>query len=137
MPASSRQFAIVTGASAGIGYHLARECAQAGFDLLVAADRAEIHQAAEDFRGLGVEVDAVECDLAATEGVDARGPVGTSKKDDPADVARVGFKAMMAGEGDVVAGLKNKVQVAVANVTPSAVLAEQHRKMAEPGSATK
>ena len=262
MPSSSRQFAIVTGASSGIGYHLARECAQAGFDLLVAADRAEIHPAAADFRGLGVEVDAVECDLATTEGVDALvsavagrpidallanaghglgnafldqdwdeirdvvdtnvtgtlylvhrvapsmrqrgsgrilftgsiagfipgtfqavyngtkafidsfsfalrnelkdsgvtvsvlmpGPtetdfferadmmdtnVGTAKKDDPADVAKVGFKAMMAGEGDVVAGLKNKLQVAVANVTPSAVLAEQHRKLAEPGSARK
>jgi len=55
-------------------------------------------------------------------------------KADPADVARIGFKAMMDGEGDVVAGLKNKLQTAVAAITPSAVLAEQHRKMAEPGS---
>ena len=31
--------------------------------------------------------------------------IGTSKKDDPADVAKTGFKAMMSGEGDVVAGL--------------------------------
>ncbi len=61
--------------------------------------------------------------------------VGSSDKMDPAEVARVGFKAMMDGEGDVVAGLKNKIQSAVASVTPSAVLAEQHRKMAEPGSA--
>jgi uncharacterized protein len=53
---------------------------------------------------------------------------------DTAEVARIGFKAMMDGEGDVVAGLKNKLQAAIANVTPSAVLAEQHRKMAEPGS---
>ncbi|HEU4459096.1 MAG TPA: SDR family NAD(P)-dependent oxidoreductase [Methylibium sp.] len=64
--------------------------------------------------------------------------VGASKhKDDPADVARTGFKAMMAGEGDVVAGLKNKLQVAAAAVTPSSMLAESHRKMAEPGSARK
>ncbi len=61
--------------------------------------------------------------------------IGQGKKDDPADVARTGFDAMMAGEGDVVAGLKNKLQVAMAGVTPSSVLAEQHRKMAEPGSA--
>ena len=60
--------------------------------------------------------------------------VGQEKKADPADVARIGFKAMMDGEGDVVAGWKNKLQSAVAAVTPSAVLAEQHRKMAEPGS---
>jgi short-subunit dehydrogenase len=55
-------------------------------------------------------------------------------KMDPADVAKIGFKAMMDGEGDVVAGFKNKLQSALASVTPSAVLAEQHRKMAEPGS---
>ena len=63
--------------------------------------------------------------------------VGTQKKQDPAEVARIGFKAMMDGEGDVVAGLKNKLQAAVAHVTPAGVLAEQHRKMAEPGSARK
>jgi len=61
--------------------------------------------------------------------------VGTDEKDDPADVARVGYDAMLRGEGDVVAGWKNKLQTAVASVTPSAVLAEQHRKMAEPGTA--
>jgi short-subunit dehydrogenase len=63
--------------------------------------------------------------------------VGADKKDDPAAVARVGFKAMMDGEGDVVAGLKNKMQAAMAHVTPASVLAEQHRKMAEPGTASK
>jgi uncharacterized protein len=62
--------------------------------------------------------------------------VGTQEnKADPAEVARIGFKAMLDGEGDVVAGIKNKLQAAIATVTPSAVLAEQHRKMAEPGSA--
>ena len=62
--------------------------------------------------------------------------VGTQEnKADPAEVARIGFKAMLEREGDVVAGLKNKPQSAIANVTPSALLAEQHRKMAEPGSA--
>lgn len=60
--------------------------------------------------------------------------VGQAKKDDPAEVAKVGFEAMMDGEGDVVSGWKNKLQVAVANVTPASVLAHQHAKMAEPGS---
>jgi len=63
--------------------------------------------------------------------------VGAAKKDDPADVAKIGFEAMMKGEGDVVAGWKNKLQVAAANVTPASVLAEMHRKQAEPGSADK
>jgi hypothetical protein len=61
--------------------------------------------------------------------------VGTGEKDDPADVAQVGWDAMMRGEGDVVAGWKNKLQTTIANVTPSGVLAEQHRNMAEPGTA--
>jgi hypothetical protein len=50
-------------------------------------------------------------------------------------VAKTGFKAMMKGEGDVVSGWQNKLQSAIANVTPAAVLAEQHRKKAAPGSA--
>jgi short-subunit dehydrogenase len=258
----NKPLAIVTGASSGIGFELATICAQEGFDLLVAADRPDIHSAAEQFRGFGAEVEAVEADLSTTGGVDrlwcaVRGrqvdallanaghglgrafldqdfqdvrhvidtnitgtiylvqlvgrtmrergqgrilftgsiagfmpgtfhavyngtkafvdsfsfalraelkdsgvtvtclmpgatetdfferadmldtKVGQSKKDDPADVARVGFDAMMRGDGDVVSGWKNKLQTAIASVTPSGVLAEQHRKMAEPGSAKK
>lgn len=40
------------------------------------------------------------------------------------------------GDGDVVTGWHNKIQTAIANITPAAVLAEQHRKQAEPGSAS-
>jgi short-subunit dehydrogenase len=61
--------------------------------------------------------------------------VGTEEKDDPAEVARTGFEAMMNGEADVVSGRKNKLQSSLANVTPSETLAEQHRKAAEPGTA--
>jgi len=57
------------------------------------------------------------------------------KKSDPADVARDGWDALMAGKAQVVSGWKNKIQSAVANVTPNAVLAERHRAMAEPGTA--
>jgi uncharacterized protein len=60
--------------------------------------------------------------------------VGQDDKDDPADVAKAGYEAMMRGDADVVSGWKNKVQTTIANVTPSGVLAEQHRKMAEPGT---
>jgi short-subunit dehydrogenase len=258
--AETRPLAVVTGASAGIGYHLAKECAANGFDLLVAADEAVIDDAAADFRALGASVDAVEADLSTIEGVDmlyealagrpvaallanagrglgkgfldqdfrdirhvvdtnitgtlyliqkvgrdmrARGSgrilitgsiagfmpgtyqavynaskafldsfsfalrhelkdtgvtvtclmpgatetefferadmldtkVGTKKKDDPADVAATGFKAMMKGEGDVVTGWQNKLQSAIANILPAGMIAEQHRKMSEPGSA--
>jgi short-subunit dehydrogenase len=60
---------------------------------------------------------------------------GQAEKDDPADVAKAGFEAMMRGDGDIVTGWRNKLQTTLANVTPAGVLAEQHRKMAEPGSA--
>jgi len=255
-----RPLAVVTGASSGIGYELARCCAQNGFDLLIASDEPQIEEAANELRSLGAQVEALQVDLGTAQGVDqlvraasgrdvsallanaghglgdsfmqqdftkvrhvidtnitgtidlihriggrmqARrkgrilitgsiagfmpgayqavyngtkafidsfsfalrnelkdsgvtvtclmpGPtdtnffaragmldtkVGTQQKDDPAMVAKVGFDAMMKGEGDVVAGLKNKLQAAIANVTPSAALAEQHRHMAQPGTA--
>lgn len=63
--------------------------------------------------------------------------VGTEKKMDPAEVARQGFKAMMDGEGDVVTGWQNKLQSAISLLMPSGMLAEQHRKMAAPGTAHK
>ena len=66
-----RPLAIVTGASTGIGLHLAREAANHGYDLLIAADEAAIETAALELRGLGVEVDTVQADLSTTEGVDA------------------------------------------------------------------
>jgi len=261
MTNTSRPLAVVTGASSGIGYELAKLCAQNGYDLVVAADDP-IEAAADAFRALGATVDTIETDLATLEGVDelygiingrqvdallanaghglgqafldqefdeiqhvidtnvtgtvylihkvgrdmrTRGSgrilitgsvagfmpgsfqavyngtkafidsfswairnelkdteitvtclmpgatdtefferagmmdtkVGTDPKDDPADVAKAGFDAMIEGKGDVVAGLKNKIQTTIANVTPAAVLAEQHRKMAEPGTARK
>jgi hypothetical protein len=49
----------------------------------------------------------------------------------------MGFKAMMKAEDDVVTGGHNKLQSAIANVTPACVLAEQHRKKTEPGSVSK
>lgn len=61
--------------------------------------------------------------------------VGADEKDDPAKVAKDGWDALMAGKAHIVSGWKNKVQAAAAHVSPAALLAEQHRKMAEPGSA--
>lgn len=58
-----------------------------------------------------------------------------TKKDDPVDVARTGYHAMMRGEASVVHGMNNKMQAAMANILPKTTAAEQHRKLAEPGSA--
>jgi short-subunit dehydrogenase len=62
--------------------------------------------------------------------------VGTDKKDDPADVAKDGFRAMMSGEGGVVSGWQNKLEAAAAHVIPSERLAKKHSEMAAPGTAT-
>jgi len=259
---ASRPFAVVTGASTGIGYELARCAAEDGFDLVIAADEAEIHDAANRLRATGAHIQSLVADLATRTGVrtlyeaaegrpvdalvanagrglggafldqnfdvlrrvvdtnitgtidliqlvgrDMRtrgrgrilitgsiagfipgtfsavyngtkafldsfsfalraelkdtgvtvtclmpGPtdteffdragmldteVGQAQKDDPAHVARVGFDAMLKGHGDVVAGWRNKLQTAVASITPAGVLAEQHRRQAEPGTGRK
>lgn len=256
----SKGLALVTGASTGIGYELAKACARSGFDLLIVADEPRIHEAAIAIRALGAKVESIEADLSYPQGVDqvllalgdrpvaallanaatglgdaflaqdfvdvrriiatnvtetlylihavgermtaqgegrilitgsiagfTPGPfnavynaskafidsfswalrneltgsgitvtclmpgatetqffrrarlldtkLGQARKDDPAEVAEIGFQAMMRGDGDVVTGWHNKVIAAMANITPAAILAEQHRKMAAPGSA--
>jgi len=260
----NRQLAVVTGASSGIGFELARVFAAEGFDLLIAAEDAELTTALDQLKGAGTSVEAHRVDLATEAGVielyrriqntgrpvdvlalnagigaggafateteladelklidlnvrstvhlcklvvadmaerDAGrilftssiaatmpgafqavynasksfvqsfalairnelkdtgivitslmpGPtetefferaemedteVGAGEKDDPAEVARQGFDALMAGRERVVAGsLKNKVQAAAGRVIPDRVKAERHREMAEPGSA--
>ncbi len=255
-----RQLAVVTGASSGIGYELARICSENGYDLVIAADEPEIESAAIELRSDQTAVEAVEADLATRAGVDklwrligdrpvdallanaGRGlghafldqefadiqhvvdtnvtgtidlvqrvgrrmrdrgsgrilitgsiagftpgayqavynaskafidsfsfalrhelqesgvtvtclmpgatetdffaragmldtKIGASKKDSPADVARTGFDAMIRGDGDVVHGWHNKLQTAIASITPSEILAAQHAKLAAPGTA--
>ena len=63
------KFAIVTGASTGIGLELAKLAAQDGYDLLVVADTPFV-DASAGLQGLGVEVQTLEVDLATFEGVD-------------------------------------------------------------------
>ena len=46
----SKPFAIVTGASSGIGLELAHICAHEGFDLLVAATRQQLEQVLVRYR---------------------------------------------------------------------------------------
>jgi uncharacterized protein len=64
--------------------------------------------------------------------------VGSDDKDDPADVAREGFEALMAGKERVVsASMSTKLQGRGSRFLPDSAKAEFHRRMAEPGSAKK
>jgi short-subunit dehydrogenase len=261
---TGREFAVVTGASSGIGYELAKQFVQHGYDVLVAAEDEGLEQAAADLRRDGQrQVIAARADLATYDGVErlyaairatgrpvdaiainagrgiggdfvrqtelrdeldvidvnvtstvhlakrvlpdlvARGAgrvlftssiasmmpgtyqavynasksfvqsfaealrnelkdtgvtvtalmpgptdtnffrraemedtrVGASEKDDPAQVAKQGFEALMKGAEKVTAGsMKTKVQAAASKVMPDSAKAQMHRKMAEPGS---
>ena len=260
----ANKFAVITGASTGIGFELATLAAKDGYDILVVADEALINDAARDFEQFGTQVQAVEADLSTVEGVDkllaatdgrridvlcanagrglghgfleqkvedwrhvvetnitgtiyllqkvlpdmvARnegkvlvvgsvagyipgafqavyngtkafidsftealrnelkdadgvtistlmpGPVDTEffargdlldtqvgsdpNKRSAEDVAADGWKALNSGKPSIFSGWTTKIQGVLANVVPGSVLAEQHRKMAEPGSADK
>ncbi len=61
--------------------------------------------------------------------------VGTQKKQSAGEVAKLGFEAMLRGDGDVISGWQNKLRVAIAKLLPAGVVAEQHRGMAAPGTA--
>jgi short-subunit dehydrogenase len=64
--------------------------------------------------------------------------IGAMDKDDPADVARDGFEALMAGEERVVsASLTTKLEAAGSRFLPDKAKAALHSRMSEPGSAKK
>src|SRR5436305_1296612 len=120
MDETSRRLAVVTGASTGIGYELAKQCARHGFDLLIAADEAAFALRAE-LKDTGVTVTCLMPGPTETEFFERAGmtdtQIGQSKKADPAGVAKSGFEATMRGQGDVVSGWTNKLQAAIANIT--------------------
>ncbi|WP_326540451.1 SDR family NAD(P)-dependent oxidoreductase [Pseudorhodoferax sp.] len=126
---------LVTGSIAGFqpgSFQAVYNGSKAFVDSFTAALRNELKDS-------GVTVTCLMPGVTDTEFFERAGlmdtKVGAGSKMDPADVAEVGFKAMMDGEADVVAGLKNKLTVMMSKLTPSQVAAEQHRKLAEPGTA--
>jgi uncharacterized protein len=66
----ARKFAVVTGASSGIGYELARVFGENGYDLLINSSGERLEKAASDLKSLGVEVTPVQSDLSTYEGVE-------------------------------------------------------------------
>jgi uncharacterized protein len=64
---TSRPLAVVTGASSGIGRELAKQFAENGFDLVVAAENVELDDAVEELRAFGGGVAPVSVDLTRRE----------------------------------------------------------------------
>lgn len=126
MAANSNQLAIVTGASSGIGYELAKLCAQNDFNLIIASDEPEIHTAARTFQAMGVEVKAVQVDLATAQGVKQ---VYDAIQGRPVD-------ALLANAGHGL-GHAFKVAAIAANLAPADVAATLYGAAAKPGSAPK
>lgn len=125
---------LITGSVAGFipgAYQAVYNASKAFLDSFSFALRAELAESGVTVTCLmpgATETEFFErADLLDTE-------LGQSKKDDPKDVAKAGYDAMMKGEGDVVAGWQNKLQTAIASVTPSGLLARRHAKTAAPGS---
>jgi short-subunit dehydrogenase len=95
------------------------------------------HALRYELKDTGVSVTALLPGPTDTEFFDRAGmaetPVDTSSKDDPADVAKDGYEALMAGQGQVVAGsVKNKIQAAGAKLMPDQARAAAHAKMTKP-----
>lgn len=65
----AKQFAMVTGASSGIGLSLAKELASRGYDLAICSAGDRLQSAAEELRSQGIEVTEIQADLATQDGV--------------------------------------------------------------------
>src|ERR1700709_2473885 len=87
-------FAVITGASSGIGLELARQFAQHGFDVLICAEDDELTSAAADLGAAGTQVETARADLATAEGGEQLVAAG------PATAPPVAGLALNAGVGN-------------------------------------
>jgi short-subunit dehydrogenase len=69
-PEGKKKLAVITGASSGIGYELAKQFIENGYDVFITSESPGISQAELDFRGLGQEVHVLQMDLRTAQGVE-------------------------------------------------------------------
>lgn len=117
----ARPLAVVTGASSGIGYHLAREFARNGYDLFLVADNA-LDAVAQEVQVLGAAVQTLTTDLASFEGVEELyAAVTTTGK--PLDVVAINAGVGVGGRF-IETALADEVRVVELNVLSSLHLAK-------------
>ncbi|WP_433305685.1 SDR family NAD(P)-dependent oxidoreductase [Actinoplanes sp. CA-030573] len=123
---TTKEFAVVTGASSGIGYELARQFAEHGYDLLITAEDAGIEQAAADLRrdGSDRQVTTVRADLATYEGVEQ---VYAAILEADRDVDAIALNAGRGIGGDFThqTDLADELNVIDVNVTSTVHLAKR------------
>jgi uncharacterized protein len=122
---TGNDFAVVTGASSGIGYELARQFAEHGWDLLIAAEDEEIEQAATDLRRDGQnQVQAVRVDLATYDGVEElyRAIRATGR---PVDAVAINAGRGIGGDFTRQTPLEDELNVIDVNVTSTVHLAKR------------
>jgi short-subunit dehydrogenase len=66
----TKELAVITGASSGIGLELAKQFADNGFDVLINAEDSGLASATQELRAHGAEVIAVQADLRTYQGVE-------------------------------------------------------------------
>ncbi|MBD1910066.1 MULTISPECIES: SDR family NAD(P)-dependent oxidoreductase [unclassified Leptolyngbya] len=116
------------------------------FEAVYAASKSFVHSFAEALRNelkdTGVTVTSLmpgptDTNFFHRAGMDDT-KAGSEHKDDPAQVAKQGFEALMDGKDSIIAGsLMTKVQGTVSKVLPDMGKAAQHRQLTEPGSGNK
>ncbi|MEU9414943.1 SDR family NAD(P)-dependent oxidoreductase [Streptomyces sp. NPDC048272] len=115
--------AVVTGASSGIGYELAKQFAEHGYDLIIAAEDAAITNAAATLVTQGARVEAVRADLATAEGVEKlHGAITATRRP-------VAAAALNAGVGQggpfLETALADELEIIDLNVTSTVHLAKR------------
>lgn len=119
-----RSLAVVTGASSGIGYELAKQFAQNGFDLIVTATSSEIDRVAQDFEQLGAKVETVQADLAQYDGVETLyDKIKSTGR--PVDAIAINAGVGMSGDFARETDLKDELNVINLNVVSSVHLAKR------------
>jgi uncharacterized protein len=122
---SSNEFAVVTGASSGIGFELAKQFAEHGYDLLVTAEDAAIDQAAADLRRDGQnQVISVRADLATYNGVEEL-YAAILETGRPVDAIAINAGRGIGGDFVRMTDLYDELNVIAVNVTSTVHLAKR------------